>query len=543
MDFEKEDIAFIKSLLENTSITKAEDGKYSIKYKDTTFESPFEERKLERRLSDLFYREWNKSSSKINEDVKNILYEIPTADRIVFNYDHWWEVVGRLEDYNGYAILEKGHKKRQEIAGRFVLQGVKDQKQMVDIVWTKYAIKPNNKESSIDWFWMYSRELIMQDHTNGVRFYFNLKVDESDLNNEKNKIKEFIQYLGHKLNDRNVPFEFKIPQNVTIYGRNDVAVLYMQRNHFYYYADIIKEIYDFAQKQNILKQGERLPFTHQIFDGLCFAENPTNIDFSYGDYMTTIIAKLKLKYDLEKQKIIDISEYIKDSLCEIGGWMKERFNLFQNPYSHFIYDFSVFEDLDSNKENENLDNSQFKYLKAAEYVANQLCLEAIWNGSKELNWLCYKEEFNFPPTKNDRNMYIFLVDSQKAGIALFFKELAKQSNKSIYKKISELLSKSINNNSTNQIIMPQFDVDNIEEKELLDNKKLAEIIKKINKTDSQDRSNKKNIKKLQYIYGLLHYPFPNQYGNNEFDPTLETGLAGLGYAFLRTYDSKTPILT
>ena len=101
-----------------------------------------------------------------------------------------------------------------------------------------------------------------QDKSVLVRIYFNLTPDGAV---------GVMSSLTQQLNDRNIPFDFKVLYNPKDYQRHDSGVLYFDKSNYEQVHQILQEVY---QENQPHFKAEVPLFTLQLAPGLALAEEP-----------------------------------------------------------------------------------------------------------------------------------------------------------------------------------------------------------------------------------------------------------------------------
>ena len=107
-----------------------------------------------------------------------------------------------------------------------------------------------------------TRVNLPQDESCIVRIYFNLTPEGAIA---------VMGSLTQQLNDRNIPFDFKVLYNPQDYQRHDSGVLYFDKSNYEQIHQILQEIY---QENQAHFKAEVPLFTLQLAPGLALAEEP-----------------------------------------------------------------------------------------------------------------------------------------------------------------------------------------------------------------------------------------------------------------------------
>ena len=255
-----------------------------------------------------------------------------------------------------------------------------------------------------------------------IRFYFNLKPDKVDTTNIKlyeesvesfkSNIKKFINTIERFLNDRRIPFQFKLPISLENFKRADTFVLYVAQKHYYY-------LYEFLKKhaENYMHIfGEVSPlFTNQFgdFKGISIAEDPDITGDSFGINRATLIYNIieklsKIEGIKDKMTVTDIITELKNR-----GYKDE---FYRNPYTRYNYKFDVPRTEINLSNSYPIDTKFYLYIYARVVLnyALDLIEKAIWFESTEMTWLTYYKD------KDTKEKGYRLVDGEEAKLIFWF---------------------------------------------------------------------------------------------------------------------------
>jgi HopA1 effector protein family/Phosphotransferase enzyme family len=524
------------------------------------------------KLSEFIYS-WFNGSLENPKDLsrKEVIAESPKVGNEIMSEDFWWQVEGYSK--NNSVIIRKESERRVAEPGGFIYLNHHPNsipslsiKSYVKLQSPKYIVRPNDARPDSNDLWVFSDQQIRQDYSNWIRFYFNLQPKVEGIN-------IFIDNITAKLNERCIPFELKLRNALSSYTRTDVAILFVHRQHFNACLDSIAYVY------KILIDGEYLgtgtpKFTKVfktfknnkkiIFDGLAFAENPTEHAESFGNWRAKLIEKII--YD--NWNSLDNENKIK---YEIERKLKEKgfniYELYRNPYpekNEYKYRYDLLEG--KNNKVGKLENpplldsgiiSSLKYLpsqrflKAARKIAFIVCREAVWYGN-------YCTWFAFKKNKKGEAYFETVNDSEILGICLFLCQMWILSpNDPIFKDCTLGILHGFNLSERNEndsekcltkIITllkanPLSPVPSTSSNNHLGAIEIAELYKE-EFIESQKKS-KFLADVLIEKYVDKKIPLPNGYSDNwsdlngtEFNPTVTHGIAGLGYFFLTLIDNK-----
>ncbi|WP_337043994.1 T3SS effector HopA1 family protein [Emticicia sp. 17c] len=449
--------------------------------------------------------------------------------------DNFWDLES-VETNN--TIIARKHSERVRVPdGSYykfgeVKLGDKDRKKIkminaIHIVTSRQTIQGTiTNKDDFNYITIYGK-YILKDETgeDTIRFYFNLcpepiKSRKKRHNHKQYAINRWKEKLMRRLNDRAIPFNLKYLSSLQLYNRSDAGVLYIQKHNFNLVAPIVLEVYNDLIKANAIRKSSVPLFTHQIKEGLGFAESPSERETSFGMSVAKGISQAIVSF-LEKNKVInkanlnDCLDHILDAFTkdDKGNTLRDVEELYLNVGSKVSYDFGLF----NNKPV--LSYQPFpgkaRYLRASSFFANILREKAITiNGQS--TWITYDEiqvqsEMGLVTERGFR----LVNDLERQGIQ-FFLENFDFFVSSSGRKPSEIpvpngldwegSQLDWNDLTLNEIISQSFDKDNQE---------------KVEKADM-----------LIQKYVNIKFPLPNGFSTFEFCPTLTHGLACLGYFFL-----------
>ncbi|MDZ7897240.1 MAG: T3SS effector HopA1 family protein [Arcicella sp.] len=323
-----------------------------------------------------------------------------------YNYDYKLSLAGSylIEDYpirNGIAISPQW----------FTISQIKNN----DIV----SVARKNEQ---DCYIHYSGNHLpdnYNDVSSNIRFYFNLNCEANEFDT---KIFDFINFLFRSVNERYVPFLFKIIRFKSKFNRADSAVLYINNRHYYAIIDIIKSI---SFKFSEILGEDTVMFAQKIGKGIGFAEQPPfdkndELSFleitSFGMHRSEVIAKAivellknneELNYDNIEKILIS---YSKKSYSNLTNF---HLNYTINKYNSRYFTTNYVE------------NIQTENLKYAEKIAYKLYSESFWDFMRRCNWISLHEN------KSYQTLDIDLVEGL-AGMCVFLYYLASITQKEVH---------------------------------------------------------------------------------------------------------------
>lgn len=378
-----------------------------------------EESVLKEEIYKWYYRADNiqsRSDDTLYRNSKIKIADIPEVSKRKINESLWWKVQERTD--KGQVVARKNSEKRVEGPGQFyILSDTRtnfyvprksfNDTAYVSLVFPRFAVTRNSAvESKMD-LWVNGKNKVRQDYTNWVRFYFHLHANPDG-------IYFFIEEVRNLFDDRCIPFELKLRNDLNRYYRADCAILFIHRQHFIAALHPIRTIYDKLREFKYLR--DEVPrFTKKLSLGLGFAENPFKDDDSFGNLRAGIIARSMVRnWDKEND---DVVSGILKEFAEEGY---NTYELYRNPIfgkNEFKYRFDLFYKIKHyfkiNRVTDHLQlNRKSDFQEVARQIAFTICREAIWYGDY-CNWLSFKiNSYNQPE-------YQLLSHDEKAGVGLF----------------------------------------------------------------------------------------------------------------------------
>jgi hypothetical protein len=280
----------------------------------------------------------------------------------------------------------------------------------------KLYLSPNNKAYFI---LTQGKHLLRNREQPVVRFYFNLKpktksIDKSSVANYqesiehfKKRVNSFVNIIEKHLNDRRIPFQFKLPISLENFYRADTLVLYIAQKHYYYLYEFIKK--HSTEYSDILGLDSPL-FTEPFgsIKGVSIAEDPDSGD-SFGMNRCTLLYRIigELAENPTSKNAITIKSII-DKLESIG-YDKDAF--YKNPYTGFDYSL-VYIPINikttfGGRYPQNTRYYLYVYGKVALNYALDLLEKAIWLDANNITWLTYYEEKGYRLVTSDESDEIF----------------------------------------------------------------------------------------------------------------------------------------
>ena len=262
------------------------------------------------------------------EKVESLLPALSAANASANSYDSGW-LVEEIE-HSGKILVRKGGYKRYTYAGDFIRehfgQGALQRGELVNIrVLKEYGAEPENGEV---FYYVFGETLLDNNNSAVVRIYFNLLPQGAA---------SLVAFISKKLNQYNIPFQFKCLSDPAQYTRCDSAVLYFDKRYFSLITDLILEGY--PELKNYLNPA--LPmFVKTVAPGIGFAENPFSTSESFGTSRCKIIAQGITNAWKEHKPKNDWIDFILKNVHQ--NYLNPE-ALYLNPNSKYPYHFPNFE--------------------------------------------------------------------------------------------------------------------------------------------------------------------------------------------------------
>lgn len=382
-----------------------------------------------------------------------------------------------------------------------------------------------------------------------IRFYFNLKPNKEGVNSWSKHIQDY-------LNRYRIPFQLKYPLNLANYKYADSGVLYVSQNHFSLVVNLINEIFlIYKSRPEDAVLNDKIPlFTHKIYPGIGFAEDPYYTDLSFGERRCADIIQVldttSVSWDQSGNSFEKAVGAITNKLLDLGYSVE---GMFRNPntgYKYPIFKEIFDEDNVSKKDQKNIhvplwgNPERSEYLQIAIRYCNDLIEKAIWNPlTEKYLWITYEEK--------DNKKFHRLINTNEAALIHFL--LTSLSNfvadKAIYCSVAEKIEVGAGSKSSTNYadVFLKFVNLNISE----NSKGITEIKDYFTKILSNKRF-KTYERQLQKVYDNINViapklvvkengynlPFLNTYGNYEFCPNKE-GKLRVALFFLVAYKPET----
>jgi thiamine kinase-like enzyme len=514
-----------------------------------------------------FVYSWFNGSMDNNKvvDLREVIAKSQMVGQEKLLEDFWWQVEGYSK--NNSVIIRKESERRVADPGSFIYLNYDSRyknnskaKSYVKLQYPRYVVRANDAKEESNDLWIYSDQQIRQDYGNWVRFYFNLKGNIDGIN-------IFIDAITEKLNERGIPFQLKLRNALSSYIRNDVAILFVHRQHFNACLDTVAHIYVLLKDKYLGKGTPQYTKRFIGYDGIAFAENPTISSESFGNWRAKLIEKVVIENLNTFKSANDIKVKIEEMFSSLGFNIYE---LYRNPYTEkYEYKYRYDRLVNRLKANISLDSGisgslkylpSQRFLKAARSIGFIICREAIWYGDY-CTWLGFKKDKD----KNNEGYFTTLNESELLGIGLFLCYLWKLCpNDSIFKDCTIGILKTYIEGKQNIDISRDRCLTLLQDKlktfPLEWQKSSNSPIDLLGGIEVQGLYNdefKNPEGKSRFLADVLiekyldkRVPIPNGYADSwnddtgtEFNPTVTKGLAGIGYFFLTLLENEDLNLT
>jgi hypothetical protein len=421
-----------------------------------------------------------------------------------------------------------------------------------------------------------------------IRFYFNLNFDHPEF---ERLLHELIRQFQTRFDIRYLPFylKFFVSNDKNQFERADNFIVYAEKRHFKIIINIILEIYKcigelskiYSLKSivnpNLSIFRETLPlFVKEIEPGLGFAEEPNfgidtpeevitffNLDLSFGEKTCETIAEAFVVPFSAIKKLDEVYESLTKKGIqrnELGDWL-----FFLNPNSdgNYIFDQTLsasyvnkdtFLKINIIDEANWFDYNPFnnkKYLFVAIQIFFKILKEAVWINNEQCTFLGYSStgkkdgKYAIVPSRNFNEGLVGIYDFLKKISSIYVDNTATKTLDGINsffnvetKKIDFIKNNTKFNDEDLDIAI-----------EYLYFKEYGSFYesKDFFKTSKGEIVNFNDDKIFQIAdqiidkYFTKKLPIKNGYdGSDEFSPSLNFGLAGIGHFFLTLYDSSLP---
>ena len=191
-------------------------------------------------------------------------------------FDLPWTV--EAVDQAGVAYATKGNQKRMLFAGEYVHDRPKrGPAQPGDAL--RLLVRAEQRDAQSGFYYVFGQTPGDDSAVLQTRLYFHLI---------PNGAAPLVAWLTRTLNTYRVPFQFKCLNHPDLYGRNDSAVLYLQKPFVSFVLHRLAD--DLPQLESYLKPSVPV-FTRRLAPGLAFAESPPNPAESFGTSRCALLAQ------------------------------------------------------------------------------------------------------------------------------------------------------------------------------------------------------------------------------------------------------------
>ena len=416
-----------------------------------------------------------------------------------------------------------------------------------------------------------------------IRFYFNLNFDHPEF---EKILHELIRQFQTRFDIRYLPFylKFFVSNDENQFERADNFIVYAEKRHFKIIINIILEIYKSIEDlsktysfKSVVNQyasifRETLPlFVKKIESGLGFAEEPNfgintseeeitffNLDLSFGEKTCEIIANSFLNSQTQDE--------VNSKLREKGIQKNEQneWLFFLNPNSEkeYICDSSIrianvnkdtFLKINIIDEANWFDYNPFnnkKYLFVAIQIFFKILKEAIWINNEQCTFLGYSRDedggkYMIIPTRDFNEGLMGIYDFLEKVSTIYADNTATKTLNGIRSFFNEDKSKLDFVKKRTRFNDEDLDVA-IEYLYFKEYRMFyeGEDFFKTQTGEPIDFNDSKIFRIADQIidkYFIKNLSIKNGYdGSEEFSPSLNFGLAGIGHFFLTLYDSSLP---
>lgn len=393
-------------------------------------------------LGKLIYEDYKNCSRLTSSDVFDYTKDIiEVYQNNEPDFSKGWTAANDI-DKNGNLIIEKNnYEKKIALGGSFLISdypfrkgvSVEAKSYLYSSVKKVMHIGPAANYEDDSFLFITGKTFLdnLNDSSSNVRFYFNFNPEVEAF---RDLLLEFIDLLVKKINERHVPFIFKVIRFKSKFDRADSGVLYINNRHYHALTDLIWNIHE--KYKDIFRKTVPL-FTYEFKEGIGLAEQPfydynENLYFtkapSFGEYRSRLIARVI--FDL-----IEKNEYSPESVYG-------NLELYQPFYLNRLYNKKLegtYFNFSTIYESE--ENVTFSKLLAVEKVANILYSEAIFDYWGRCNWICSAKSGN----KTLYNTLDTDLLGGLGGIVLFIHHLRKINDSKQHKIFYEASSKTLLN--------------------------------------------------------------------------------------------------
>ncbi|WP_133272599.1 T3SS effector HopA1 family protein [Hymenobacter radiodurans] len=226
-------------------------------------------------------------------------------------------------DQAGVAYATKGNQKRMLYPGEYVFNTPKrGPVQPGDVL--RLLARAEHRDAKSGFYFVFGQTPGDDSIALQTRIYFHLTADGAA---------PLTAWITQTLNAYRVPFQFKCLNRSDLYGRNDSAVLYLQKPLVSFVLQLLAD--DVSHFAPHLRSSVPL-FTRCLMPGIAFAESPPNPNESFGTSRCGLLAQ-GIANAVEAQ--LPSSHYAErvQAVFEQVGLSLEHPYL--NPRSHYPYHF------------------------------------------------------------------------------------------------------------------------------------------------------------------------------------------------------------
>jgi hypothetical protein len=256
--------------------------------------------------------------------LKENIAALSRANTSTEGFDNGWVVVENREEED-ILLAKKGNRIKKLLPGEFLYEQNGNNKNIKQRSVRFFLPKEYANEQEA-FYYAYGTTAIDNDENFRCRFYFN-----SSFEGNLQLVKLFTGYL----NEFKIPFIFKCLVHTFYYGRSDTAVLYVNMQYVNFIFDYLNSIYD--EIMDTLRDSLPL-FVYPVKRGIGFAEQPNDVNESFGSHWSKIIAAGIMKAFEENSTKERWPDEVLKHIQENHGY-KDLQKLYKNPSSHYPYSF------------------------------------------------------------------------------------------------------------------------------------------------------------------------------------------------------------
>jgi len=247
--------------------------------------------------------------------------ELSRHNHSVEHFDAPWTV--EAIDQAGVIYATKGNWKRTLMAGEYVNDAPRRGPLSVGDA-LRLLVRAEQRNAQSGFYYVFGQTPGDDSAVLQTRLYFHLKPDGAA---------PLVSYLTRTLNAYRVPFQFKCLNHPQLYGRQDSAVLYLQKPLVSFVLHKLAE--DLPQLAPYLDPSVPL-FTRRLAPGLAFAESPPNPGESFGTSRCGLLAQGIANAVDAQQPAEQYTQSIRSVFGQIGLSLDHPY---LNPRSQYPYQF------------------------------------------------------------------------------------------------------------------------------------------------------------------------------------------------------------